>query len=153
MSDLIIKKSDVENLGRKLMKKVYKFLHDKYILSFEEMKVEKDKIEKYLIQFYFKKDKIENYFHVFDFNFFDKSEDKIEDEKYLKEIEDKIEDEKYLKEIEDKIEDESLDIDLIFKVLDKIELEMEIDEDLFCKKKAFSYIYLVFDHYYKYLED
>ena len=56
------------------MKEVYKFLHDEYILSFEEMKVEKDKIEKHL-KFYFK--------------MFDESEY----EKYLKKIEDKIEDE------------------------------------------------------------
>ena len=70
------------------------------------MKVEKDKLEEYLIEFYFE--------------MFDKS-------KY----------EKHLKEIEDKIEDESLDIDLIFKVLDIIKLEFEINEDLFKKKKHF----------------
>ena len=110
MTVLIIRKKDLENLGRKLMKEVYKFLHDEYILSFEEMKVEKDKLEKYLLKFYFK--------------MFDESE-------Y----------EKYLKEIEDRIEDESLDINLIFKVLDIIELEFEIDEDLFDKKKHF-YIFI-----------
>ena len=68
------------------------------------MKVEKDKLEKYLLKFYFK---------MFD----------------------EIKYEKHLKEIEDKIEDESLDINLIFKVLDRIKLEFEIDEDLFDKKK------------------
>ena len=46
-----------------------------------------------------------------------------------------IEYEKYLKEIEDRIEDESLDIKLIFEVLDRIKLEFEINEDLFVKKK------------------
>ena len=122
MEEIIIRKSDVEILGRKLMKEVYKFLHDEYILTFEEMKVEKDKLEKYLLKFYFKK--------------FDKSE-------Y----------EKYLKEIKNKIEDESLDIDFLYNVLDKIKLDFEIDEDLFVKKKAFEYIYLVFDYYYTYLED
>ena len=86
------------------------------------MKVEKDKLEKYLLKFYFKK--------------FDKSE-------Y----------EKYLKEIKNKIEDESLDINFLYNVLDKIKLDFEIDEDLFVKKKAFEYIYLVFDYYYTYLED
>ena len=86
------------------------------------MKEEKDKLEEYLIEFYFE--------------MFDKS-------KY----------EKYLKAIEDRIEDESLDIHLIFKVLDRIELDPEIGEDLFLKKKAFSYIYLVFDFYHKYLKD
>ena len=75
MEDIIIKKKDLENLGRKLMKEIYKFLHDEYILTFEEMKVEKDKLEKYLLKFYFK--------------MFDESKY----EKHLKEIEDKIEDE------------------------------------------------------------
>ena len=106
MEDLIIRKKDIENLGRKLMKEVYKFLHDEYILTFEEMRVEKDNLKKYLLKFYFK--------------MFDES-------KY----------EKHLKEIEDKIEDESLDIDLIFKVLDIIKLEFEIDEDIYMKKKHF----------------
>ena len=134
MADLIIRKKDLENLGRKLMKEVYKFLHDKYILTFEEMKVEKDKLEKYLIKFYFK-----NYDYIFVNN------------GYLKEIEDESKYEEYLKEIENKIKNESLDIDYIFKVLDLINLEMEIDEDLFCKKKASSYIYCVFNFYYSYL--
>ena len=42
MAAVIIRKKDLKNLGRKLMKEVYKFLHDEYILTFEEMKVEKD---------------------------------------------------------------------------------------------------------------
>ena len=138
MADFIIRKKDLENLGRKLMKEVYKFLHDEYILSFEEMKVEKDNLEKYLVKFYFKM----IYESKYDISLiFEKSKY----EKYLKEIEDIIEDEikykKYLKEIEDKIEDESLDIDLIFEVLDRIELEFEIDEDLYDKKKHF-YIFI-----------
>ena len=134
MEEIIIRKSDVENLGRKLIKEVYKFLHDEYILTFKEMKVEKDKQEKYLIKFYFK-----NYDYIFVNN------------GYLKEIEDESKYEEYLKEIENKIKNESLDIDYIFKVLDLINLKMEIDEDLFCKKKAFSYIYCVFNFYYSYL--
>ena len=107
------------------MKKVYKFLHDNYILSFEEMKVEKDKIEKYLII---------NYFGIYEFD-------------------DNINYESLLNPIKDKTENESLDIDIIFKVLDKIKLDFEINEDLYCEKKAFIYIYSVFDHYYSYLKD
>ena len=137
MADLIIKKKDLENLGRKLMKEVYEFLHDEYILYFEEMKVQKDKIKKHLIFFYLKK-------LMFD---------EIKYKNYEEIIEDEIKYKKYLKEIEDKIEDESLDIDLIFEVLNLIDLEMEINEDLYCKKKAFLYIFLVFDHYYLYLND
>ena len=51
MAAVIIRKKDVERLGRKLMKEVYKFLHDEYILSFEEMKLEKEKLEKDLVLF------------------------------------------------------------------------------------------------------
>ena len=127
MEDIIIRKKDLENFGKKLMKEVYKFLHDEYILSFEEMKVEKDKIEKYLIKFY-----LTNL--MFDENKY---------KKYQEVIEDEIKYKKYLKEIEDKIEDESLDIHLIFKVLDIIELEFEIDEDLFDKKSIYIYLFSI----------
>ena len=42
MAAVIIRKKDVERLGKKLVKEVYEFLHDEYILStFEEMKEEK----------------------------------------------------------------------------------------------------------------
>ena len=135
------------------MKEIYKFLHDEYILTFEEMKVEKDKLEKYLLKFYFKMFD-ESKYEIHDINLiFEKSKY----EKYLKEIEDIIENEikykKYLKEIENKIEDESLDIDLIFNVLDFIKLDFEIDEDLFEKKKAFIYIYSVYNSYDTYLKE
>ena len=127
MADLIIRKKDIENLGRKLMKEVYEFLHDEYILTFEEMKVQKDKIKKHLIFFYLKK-------LMFD---------EIKYKNYEEIIEDEIKYKKYLKEIEDKIEDESLDIKLIFDVLDMIKLDFEIDEDLFDKKKHL-YIFILY---------
>ena len=131
MEEIIIRKKDLENLGRKLMKEVYKFLHDDYILTFEEMKVEKDKIEKYLVNFYLRN------IHKIDHFLFEKSKY----ENFIKELEDESKYKEYLKEIKNKIEDESLDIDLIFEVLDRIELEFEIDEDLFVKKKHF-YIFI-----------
>ena len=49
MAAVIIRKKDLESLGKKLMKEVYKFLHDEYILSFKEMKVEKENLEKNLV--------------------------------------------------------------------------------------------------------
>ena len=125
MEDLVIREKDIEKLGRKLMKEVYKFLHDEYILTFEEMKVQKDKIKKHL--FYLKK-------LMFD---------EIKYKNYEEIIEDEIKYKKYLKEIEDKIEDESLDIKLIFDVLDMIKLDFEIDEDLFDKKKHL-YIFILY---------
>ena len=49
MKELLIRKSDIENLGKKVMKEVYEFLHDEYFLNFEVIEVEKDKIERYLV--------------------------------------------------------------------------------------------------------
>ena len=118
MEDLIIKKSDVENLGRKLMKEVYVFFNRNYdyVIPCEDIKIEKDKFLKYLTNFIY----------------FDKNEN-------------------FFKKVEIKIEDESLNIDLIFEILDKIKVDIELDEDLHFKKKAFLNIYSVFDSDYKYL--
>ena len=120
------------------MKEVYKFLHDDYILTFEEMKVEKDKLEKYLVKFY-----CEIYLNIFDESKYESVYKSVYENVY----------ENNLKEIENRIEDESLDIKLIFEVLDRIKLNFEIDEDLFAKHKAFIYIYTVFDNYYYYLQN
>ena len=121
MAAVIIRKKDLESLGRKLMKEVYKFLHDEYILSFEEMKLEKEKLKKNLVVFNFKS-----------FNFTTVQKGNSWSIKY--EDFDKSKYEKELKIIEDEIENESLDINLIFKVLNMLELDMEIDEDLFFQK-------------------
>ena len=44
MAAVIIRKKDVERLGKELVKEVFEFLHDEYILSnFEEMKEEQKK--------------------------------------------------------------------------------------------------------------
>ena len=110
-----IKQLYYENLGRNLIKEIYKFLHNEYILTFEEMKIEKDKLEKYLIDYYFVN--------------IDESKYEI----YLKAIKNTIED-----------ENENLDIDFIYKVLDNINLISEIDEDLYSKKKEFIDNYLVY---------
>ena len=140
MAAVIIRKKDLENLGRKLMKEVYKFLHDEYILSFEEMKLEKDKLEKNLVLFKFQS---------FNFTTVQKGNSwSIEYEKFYKSKHGEE-----LKKIENEIENESLDINLIFKVLNNLELDMEIDEDLDLKKKAFINIFKVFDMDYTYLED
>ena len=47
MEEIIIKRSDVVNYGKKLIKDIYKYFNDD-----EEEKVEKNKLEKYLIKFY-----------------------------------------------------------------------------------------------------
>ena len=143
MADLVIRKKDIENFGRKIMKEVYEFLNDDYILTFEEMKVEKNKLEKYLVNFYLRM--------IYEIDVFKFEKDKYDN--YNKELEDKIKYDNYLKELVAKIEDESLDIKLIFDVLDRIKLEFEIDEDLYDKKKAFIYIYSVYEFYDTYLKE
>ena len=143
MADLVIRKKDIENFGRKLMKEVYKFLHDDYILSFEEMKVEKERLEKNLVKEY-----LYMYYKISMFNF-----DKDKYDKYTNELNDESKYKSSLKKIVSKIEDESLDIKIIYEVLDSLNLEFEIDEDLFDKKKAFIYIYSVYYFYDYYLKE
>ena len=144
MTDLVIRKKDIENLGRKLMKEVYEFLNDDYILTtFEEMKVEQKKLEKYLVNFYLRM--------IYKIDVFKYDKEKFD--KYTKELEDESKYDNYLKELVAKIEDESLDIKLIFDVLKRIKLDFEIDEDLFDKKKAFIYIYSVYEFYDTYLKE
>ena len=140
MAAVIIRKKDLESLGRKLMKEVYKFLHDEYILSFEEMKLEKERLEKDLVVFNFKSF---NYTTVQKGNSWSITYEDFDKSKHEEE----------LKNIEDKIENESLDINLIFKVLNRLKLVMEIDEDLYFKTHAFINIFKVFDSDYSYLED
>ena len=74
-------------------------------------------------------------------------------DKYTKELEDESKYDKYLKELVAKIKDESLDIKIIYHVLDTIKLEFEIHEDLFVKKKAFIYFYSVYEFYDDYLKE
>ena len=141
MGAVIIRKKDVERLGRKLMKEVYEFLHDEYILNnFSEMKLEKQRLEKDLVLFKFESVNYtivqkENSWSI-KYEYFDKSKH-----------------EKELKIIEDEIENESLDIRLVFKVLNRLKLDNEIYEDLFHKTQAFLNIFEVFDSNYSYLED
>ena len=141
MAAVIVKKKDVERLGKKLMKEVYEFLHDEYILNnFSEMKLEKQRLEKDLVLFKFES---VNYTIVQKEN---SCSIKYEDF-------DKSKHEKELKIIEDEIENERLDIRLVFKVLNRLKLDNEIDEDLFHKTLAFLNIFKVFDSNYSYLED
>ena len=143
MADLVIRKKDIENFGRKIMKEVYEFLNDDYILTFEEMKVEKNKLEKYLVNFYLRM--------IYEIDVFKFEKDKYDN--YIKELEDESKYNNYLKELVAKIKDESLDIKLIFDVLDRIKLDFEIDEDIYDKKKAFIYFYSVYEFYDDYLKE
>ena len=58
-----------------------------------------------------------------------------------------------LKSIKDEIDKGSIKTDLIFNVLNRLNLDMEIQEDLFYKNEAFLNIFKVFDGDYIYLKD
>ena len=143
MADLVTRKKDIENLGKKTMKEVYEFLNDDYILTtFEEMKVEKERLKKNLVREY-----LCMYYNIDSFRYSEKQY-----ENYTKDLNDKSKYDSILKKMLSKIKDESLDIKIIYEVLERIKLDFEIDEDLFVKKKAFIYfysIYYLYDYYLK----
>ena len=141
MAAVIIRKKDVERLGKELVKEIFDFLHDEYILTnFEEMKV---------LQKKFLRELVLNYFRTF--NITQTQKGNSWGIKYEKFDENKFEDE--LKCVKDEIKNGTLDIHVIFKTLNNIVLDMEIDEDLYFKQKAFLDIYKVFETGYSYLED
>ena len=153
MSSVIIFKKDLEKLGRKLMKEFYYHIHDDYFLKeYEEVRLKRkyydENLTKNFLSFHENQEKINNIVSLY-FN-----------NKRLKDLlEMKTED--LLKNIETKIKDETLDVEIIFRFLSKMDLNLEInqgddfelDEDLFCLKKAFINIYNVFHYNYKELED
>ena len=124
MAAVIIRKKDVEKLGKELIKEVYDFLHNDYIVStFEEM--EKTKI-------HFLKTVVHQRCRYF----------KTPATSYDEELKLAIEE----------IKDGKMDISLIFDILLDLDLDQEIDEDLYCKHISFLDIYRVFENSYTYLE-
>ena len=141
MAAVIIRKKDVESLGKKVLKEVYNFLHDEYILSnFEEMKAVQKKFLRNLVLYKF------SYFNVTKI----KKENSLEI-KYEDFNENKFEDE--LKCVKEEIINGTLNTFVIFKTLNDLDLDVEINEDLYFKKNAFLNIFKVFDGDYTYLED
>ena len=139
MAAVIIRKNDLERLGKELLKEVYEFLHDEYILNnFSEMKLEKQKFLRDLVRFKFGID-----------NYTVKQEGKSWKVEYNNFDESKYEED--LKSIINEIENKTLDIQLVFTVLNSLNLNEEIDGDLFFKKDAFINIFKVFDMNYSYL--
>ena len=119
MAAVIVRKKDVERLGKELVKEIFKFLHDEYILSnFEEMKEEQKKFLRNLVLNEFK------HFNVT--NIQKENSWRIEYEDY---DENKFEDD--LKCVKDKVKNESINTSVIFQTLNDLDLDMEIDEDLY----------------------
>ena len=97
-----IRKSNVERLGKELLKEVDNFLHDEYIITtFPEMKLDQEKFENSM----------------------------------------------------NKYKGKSLDLQEMYDIFVKINLDDEIDGDLFFKKKSYEDLFRVLFTDYMYLED
>ena len=151
MSSVIIFEKDIEKLGKKLMKEFYYHVHDDYLLKeFDEVKLKRkfydENLTKEFLSFYENQEKniVSLYF---------------DNKRYKDLVEMKTED--LLKKIETKIKDETLNYEIIFNFLDQMDIKLEIskgndfeiDEDLFCMKKAFIHMYSVYHFDHHYLED
>ena len=151
MSSCIIKEKDLERLGKKLMKEFYDHIHDDYLLTeFDEVKLKRkyydeNLTEKFLSFYEHEEKKIRNLY--------------FDNKRYEDLVEMKTED--LLKKIEGEIKDETLDYKLIYQFLDQMDIKLkiskdidfEIDEDLFCMKKAFIKMFEIFHYDNYYLED
>ena len=151
MSACIILKKDLEKLGKKLMKEFYEHVHYDYFLNeFDEVKLKRkyydENLTKEFLSFYEKKEK--NFSNLYFGN--KRYEDLV-----------KMETKDLLSKIETKIKDETLNFKIIFNFLSQMDIKLEIskgidfeiDEDLFCMKKAFMHMFEVYYHDCLYLED
>ena len=136
MEAVIIKKKDLERLGKEVLKEVYYFLDNEYIVNeYENIKEEQKKLNRRLI---LHEVKTNNEFK----NYFDLDEDRVI-EKYKK----------ISKSIEDRVKNGIYFIDTIYHFLIDINLEKELDDDVLFKLEAFLEIYRVVSYHHSYLED
>ena len=141
MAAVILRQKDVERLGKELLKEVYEFLHDEYILNnFSEMKLEKQKLIEKLI---FEEFRSINFTIQQKENSWKICYDDFDESKYEDEI----------KCLKDKVDNKSFNTSVIFNTLNNLKLDMEIEENLFYKVEGFLNIFKVFDGDYSYLED
>ena len=145
MASVIINKKDLKRLGKELLKEVYDILHDEYTLTeFEEIK----KVQ-------------ENFLEELTLNHINtlRKQLKITDkkrEKFASLFLDLINNKKseYVSNlVKDYIDKDVVDTEGIYHTLVSLNLNMEIDEDLYFKTKAFLNIFRVFDVDYIYLEN
>ena len=140
MSSVIIFEKDLKKLGKKLMKEFYHQICDEYMLTFDEVKLKKKYFDENITKSYLS---FEN------------------QQKIIRDDLNKMKTEDLLKEIETQIKEETLNYKIIFNFfilmdtnlkIDK-SIDFELNEDLFCLKKAFIYIYEVYHSDHVYLED
>ena len=129
--ELVIKEKDIIKLGKDLIKEVHEILNDDYFKKTFPEVINKTLItfNNYLVQIVFG-----NHNRDIEFEVFGKTTHKEDLENVIK-----------------MIKEERLDNKIIYKSLKNLDLDMEVDEDLFFKVKAFLKLYEVFDIDYTYL--
>ena len=141
MSAVVIRSKDVKRLSKELVKEICDFLHDEYYLTtFPKMEVLKEKFLRDLVLKKFRYFNVTKIIKPYSFEF-----------KYEEFDESKFDEE--LKRVKEEIKNGTLNTEVIFNTLLNLNLEMEINEDLFFKHKSFLDIYKVFKTGYTYLED
>ena len=139
MAAVIIRKKDVERLGKNLLNEMFDFLHDEYILTeFKEMKKVQ---EKFLEKLAF------NHINTLHRQYKITEEKRKELSKPF--LDKKVEYDSNL--VKGAMEKDGIDTEGIYHTL--ISIDVELDEDLSFKTKAFLDIFRVFDVSYTYLED
>ena len=156
MAAVIIRQKDLKRLARTLLKEMFEFLHDEYILSeFKEMKeVQKEFLENLALnhintlhrQYKITEEKREELVKPF-------IDDLLKIDENSSNLEKNIKFEYDSKLVKSAMEDEGIDTEGIYQTLNILKLDMEIDEDLYFKTKAFLDIFRVFESGYTYLED
>ena len=141
MDEVVIKKKDVDRLAKELLKEIFDFFHNEYIINnFEEMKIEKPKFLNNLV-----------FNHIIYSN---KKGEKNELHKpFLESFFNKKEFEYTSKLVDEAMKDDGIDTSGIYQTLIDLNLDEEIDGDLYFKKESFLDIFRVFDTGYTYLKD
>ena len=147
MAAVIIRKKDVDRIGKELLKEMFEFLHDEYILTeFKEMKeVQKEFLENLALnhintlsrQYKITKERREVVIKPFIDDLFKIDENSSDLEKKKFEYDSKL--------VKSAMEDEGIDTEGIYQTFNKLKLDMEIDKDLYYKTKSFLDIFRVFE--------
>ena len=151
MRSVVIFEKGLEKLGRELMKDFYDHVYNDYLLKeFEGVKLKRKYYDENLTKDFLSLSK-EN------MNYYGKL--------YIKNINHddlfKMKTEELFSKIEDKIKNKTIDYNFVYDFFDKMDenlkinkdFDFEMDEDLFCMKKAFNKLYEVFHHNHIFLED
>ena len=156
MAAVIIRQKDVKRLASTLLNEMFEFLHDEYILKeFKETKeVQKEFLENLALnhintlhrQYKITKEKREVLIKPF-------IDDLLKIDENSSNLEKNIKVEYDSKLVKSAMEDEGIDTEGIYQTLKKLKLDMEINENLYYKTKAFLDIFRVFESGYTYLED